>query len=223
MDTIRIEGLEIDCIVGLRPHERRRRQPVRIDLALGLDLSVAGQSGRIGHTADYSRVADEVTLLLRFREYQLIEMATEELCAMLLGLHPMLERVEIRLEKPSALRGRARGASVEVRRDRAQLPRREELAPYGLHEYLLETHEARLSLLRVAPGQKLPIDAGDAKRQVEWLVAGELVRGGVALSTCDAIVWPRGRLEPYANLTEEPATLFSCTCLGPEASAASDC
>lgn len=47
MDVIRIEGLELRCIVGVRSYERRREQPLRIDVRLGLDLSSAGRSGYI--------------------------------------------------------------------------------------------------------------------------------------------------------------------------------
>ncbi|MBM4363174.1 MAG: dihydroneopterin aldolase, partial [Deltaproteobacteria bacterium] len=75
MDLIRIRGLEFDCIVGLRPHEREREQRVHLDLALGLDLSPAGRQGRIALTCDYDEIATEVMAMLRFRRYQLIEMA----------------------------------------------------------------------------------------------------------------------------------------------------
>jgi FolB domain-containing protein len=68
MDTVRITGLELACIVGLRPAERRRRQRVRLSIELGLDLSRAAESCRIAHTVDYSVVAEEVSELLRFRE-----------------------------------------------------------------------------------------------------------------------------------------------------------
>ena len=34
MDTIRITGLELECIVGVRPAERRRRQRVRLTIEL---------------------------------------------------------------------------------------------------------------------------------------------------------------------------------------------
>ncbi|MGC4020340.1 MAG: hypothetical protein QM793_14685 [Muricomes sp.] len=39
MDLIRIEGLELRCIVGLRTYERHRPQPISLDIALGLKIS----------------------------------------------------------------------------------------------------------------------------------------------------------------------------------------
>ncbi|HMJ14251.1 MAG TPA: dihydroneopterin aldolase, partial [Polyangiaceae bacterium] len=121
MDLIRIDALELACIVGVRPRERRRKQLVRVHLELGLELSRAGKSGRIAHTCDYSRVIDEITALLQFREYQLIEVATEELAAMIFGVHENVAEVTIQLEKPAALGGRARAAAVRIARRRADL------------------------------------------------------------------------------------------------------
>ena len=123
MDLIRIRGLEIDCVVGVRPQEREREQRVHIDLALGLDLSPAGRTGRIALTCNYDETADFVIAMLKFRRFHLIEMATEELSAMLLGVHAALELVDIRLDKPAALDGRARAASVEVQRTPDGVPR----------------------------------------------------------------------------------------------------
>ena len=213
MDRILIEALEIECIVGVRPLERRRKQVVRLDLALSLDLSGAGKTGRITDTVDYARIADEVGGLLRFREYQLIEVATEELAAMLFGVHPMLQALRIRLEKPEALRGRARSASVEVQRSRAQFPVEVSLHRCGEHELLLSTHEARLEIFRLAPQASWESTAGSG-RYLEWSVAGELTRDGSPLDRD-----PRERVSnvgaSYCNRGLSPAALFRCECLTP--------
>ncbi len=93
MDLVRITSLELDCIVGIRAYERRREQRVRLDLALGVDARRAGRSGRIVQTVDYDLVAAHLIAMLRFRRYQLIEMAAEELCAMLLTTETELMHV----------------------------------------------------------------------------------------------------------------------------------
>jgi FolB domain-containing protein len=208
MDFIRIEGLELECIVGVRPRERRRPQPIRIDLRLGLDLSAAGQSGRIARTADYSRVADEVTALLRFRQYQLIEVATEEITAMLLAVHPMLEQVDIRLEKPAALHGRARAASVEVSRRQADFPRRSESTAYGELQAVLATHEATLELTHLDPGAEL---AGGLRggRRLEWVVNGQVRAGERLLREGEPLVMSRTG-PPLVNVGPDRAALFHC-------------
>lgn len=212
MDTIRIHGLEIDCIVGLRPHEREREQRVHIDLALGMDLSAAGRTGRIALTCDYDQIAEEVIALLRFRRYHLIEMATEELAAMLIGVHPALERVEVKLDKPAALDGRARAASVEIVRERDVFPRTVRETAFGRCDVLLETREAGLYRLVVSPGAELPAGFARSRRQLEWLVEGALTSGNTALEahvprTADE------RDEPTSYFCPGPgsAVLFRCT------------
>jgi FolB domain-containing protein len=172
MDVIRIHRLELDCIVGIRPSERNHQQRVRLDLGLHADVSEAGRTGRISLTADYDQVAHEVAALLSFRRYHLIEMAAEEVSAMLLGIHAGVQRVDVRIEKPGALAGRARAASVEVRRTRKDFPRNVEQAPYGAHELLLETREARLELLRIEPTEHVRETPDAAVDTLYWLLSG---------------------------------------------------
>ncbi len=206
MDEIRIEGLELACIVGVRPRERRRKQKVRLDVRLFLDVAPAGRTGRIGLTCDYSRVVDEAARLLRFREYRLVEVATEELAAMLFASHPLLEQVDIRLEKPQVFQGRARSASVRIHRERAQFPSVVRRQSFGAVEIRLETHEAGLYVLDVEPGRDLaPLAA--AERQLAWLTAGELFIGARRYGTGDLLP---SALVGAENRGPEPARVFLC-------------
>jgi dihydroneopterin aldolase len=211
MDLIRIRGLEMDCIVGTRPLEREREQRVHLDLALGMDLAPAGRTGRIALTCDYSEIAEEVMAMLKFRRYHLIEMATEELAAMLLGTHPALELVDIRLDKPAALDGRARAASVEVERRRAAFPRSSKATPFGAIDVLLETREGGLYLVRVDPGKTLALEPAPGARSLDWLVSGELARDGAALTRHMPQVGGEG-VSTYEATGDEAAVLFRCIC-----------
>lgn len=215
MDLIRIRGLEIDCIVGVRPLEREREQRVHIDLALGMDLSKAGRTGRIALTCDYDEIAEEVIAMLRFRRYQLIEMATEELTAMLLAVHPALEMVDIRLDKPAALDGRARAASVEVKRTRADFPHSSRKTRFGSVDVVLETREAGLYLFSIDPANTFTPKRGGDSRALEWLVSGDLTSAGNPVlrhvpapeageATSDGTA--------YRNPGTEAAVLFRCIC-----------
>jgi dihydroneopterin aldolase len=205
VDTIRITGLELSCIVGVRPSERRRRQRVRIDLTLGLDLSEAGKTGRIVHTVDYSIVAEQIVHLLHFREYQLIEMASEEMTAMLLGIYPAVEYVTVQLEKLEALRGYALSGAVSITRERT--PHRRAAREFGEEERLLETSEATLSLLYVDAGKTLTRSDANEKR-LEWLVSGHLFASSRSLRAHDPNDL-RGHAE-LSNPGPERAALFSC-------------
>jgi len=206
MDTIHVSRLELSCIVGVRPAERRRRQRIAVTLDLDLDLSKAGRSGRIGHTVDYSVVAEEVSFLLEFREYRLIEMATEEIAAMILGLHPSVDRATVTLEKPEALCGRAAHAAVSISRTRSES--RAKTLAFGEERLLLETAEATLKAIYVDPGHALDAVAPPTQKTLAWLASGHL-QSDSPITAHD----PReqGRIFGSRNPGPDRASVFSCT------------
>lgn len=213
MDVIRIRRLELDCIVGIRPQEREHRQRIRLDIGLHADLSPAGRTGRISLTADYDQVAHEVALLLSFRHYQLIEMAAEEVAAMLLGLHSGVRRVDVRIEKPGALEGRARAASVEVRRTPSDFPLSVRPAPQGQIELLLETREARLEIVRIEPGASAAPGTEFPAQSLYWVLSGSVdtEHGLIGPSLpAGAIYSSSEAANPPRNPGPDPASLFRC-------------
>ena len=209
-DRIFIEDLRVDCIVGIYPHERTQPQPLIVELELGLDTAEAAYTGRIGATCDYARVVDEVAMLLEFRRYKLLEMAAEELAAMLCGVHPNIQDLRVRLHKPQALQGRVRAAGVEITRRASDFVRTREHNEFGEVEILYQTREAGLYLLHVDPGKEIPAHYHDVMRELEWLVEGAIERDGVRLRGFDPVVWSKHRVHRYVNVGERRATLFCC-------------
>jgi FolB domain-containing protein len=214
-DKIRIAGLEIACIVGIRPSERRRPQPVRVHLELGLDLSLAGKSGRIAQTVDYSRVASEIECLLRFRAYKLVEGAAEEITAALFAMHPNIEVVTLQIEKPEALRGIARAASVEVTRARRDIVSTRSTCEGCQTELRLRTHEAELTLITLDGHTTLPASEHTRRRRIEWLAGGRLLADDREIPAAAAREIEEGRAEDLRNPGSEQAILFRCVELGP--------
>jgi FolB domain-containing protein len=209
-DRIHVHELRIDCIVGVNPHERTTPQPLLLDLELGLDTGEAAYSGRIAATCDYSRVVDEVETLLGFRRYRLLEMAAEEVAAMLFGVHRVLDSVRVRLSKPLALEGRARAASVEIQRTRADFIAMRERSEFGEVEILYQSREAGLYLLHVDAGREIPAHYHERMQELEWLIAGAIERDGERLNGFAPVEWPKGRAHRYVNVGDQRATLFCC-------------
>lgn len=208
MDIIRIDGLEVDCIVGLHPAERRREQRISIDLALQLDLSKAGATGRIGDTWDYDEIADGVTELVRFREYALIEVATTEIAAMLLGLRDELQQVNVRIDKPGALPGRARAASIEITRDRSTLDSERCEHAFGWSLLLHSTRESSLRLAFVRPNQEVSVATlASTAPALAWLVHGSLASPGRTLDKAGAHLGDERR---WRNTGPTNAVVFCC-------------
>lgn len=200
MDLIHVKGLELRCIVGIRSYERRREQPLRVDVSLGLDLSTAGRSGRIGDSVDYATVADQVTALLRFREYRLLEVAAEEAAAFLFAAHPALRQVQLRLDKPEALAGRARSAAVEMTRSRGAFGSSEDDTPYGSRAELLRSPEGIVERVRIEAGKS--VSFRDEHNRLESVVEGPQ-RGRLVVAT-------RGEETTYGA---SDAVVLLCRCL----------
>lgn len=209
-DAICIEGLGVDCIIGVYPEERTQAQPLSLDLRLHGDLSRPGFSGRLSDSCDYDRLADEIAQLLRFRGYALLEMAAEELAAMIFGLHPWAEALWLRVAKPRALAGRAQRAAVEIQRSRADYPRGFESSGFGTVDILFESKGAGLYLLNVEPGKEIPAHYHKQMDELEWLVQGTLERDGQVIDVPSVVRWPKQQVHRYYNPSDEVATLFCC-------------
>lgn len=117
MDRIFIEQLEVKCIIGILPWERQVPQPLRIDIELLLPLQQAGTENDLSKTVDYAEVAQRIEALLA-EPHELIETVAEKVCKDLLTTYPAVQRVHLRVHKPTAVQA-ARSVGVDIWRARA--------------------------------------------------------------------------------------------------------
>jgi dihydroneopterin aldolase len=209
-DYIHIKGLGVDCITGFFPEEMRRKQPLIIDLRLGLDLSLAGKSGRILDTCDYDRVSDEVAALVKFRKYRLLENAAEEIAAMLFGIHQNITNLHVCIKKPHALKGRAQYAAIEISRRREDFPSRFEKSDFGATETLLKTRLARLYLFHLEAGMEILLHYHKRTREIKWLVGGNVLFDDNPLAAFVAKISPKSQRHSCKNIGKEKAAIFFC-------------
>lgn len=201
MDRIRIEGLELRCIVGTYSYERRREQPLHVFLELGTHLAPAGRSGRIQDTIDYSRIADITSHFFQFRAYRLLEVAAEELAALLFAAYPILQEVRIRLEKPEALNGRAR-AAIEIFRPRSAFHASES---WSARTDLLRSHEAWIEAVHLKPGETGEFN--DPYRRFEWALGAPSLTEPTPLHTLTLSPSESSR---YQAPAQEGLTIVRC-------------
>lgn len=112
MDRIRIEDLLVRCILGVNAEERREKQDVLISLTLGVDLLAAGKSDRLEDTVDYAALKKRVLNWAERSNYCLAEALAQSIAGICLE-QPGVSEVEVRVEKPQALRF-ARSVAVEI-------------------------------------------------------------------------------------------------------------
>jgi dihydroneopterin aldolase len=118
MDRIVLPEIPLRAHVGVAAEEREKEQEISIHLVLHLDLSPAGTSDDITRTADYDAVCGAVAAVVGSRPFHLIEAVAEEVGKAILQDFDV-DEIEVRVQKPGALR--ARGvpfAAVEIRRRR---------------------------------------------------------------------------------------------------------
>lgn len=120
MDRIVIEDLLLRCIVGVNPEERTKLQDVNLQVTLYADLRPAGRSDDLADTIDYKGLKGDIRALVEGSSYLLIERLAHEVARLCLR-RPGVERVQVRVEKPGALRF-ARTVAVVVERSRSDYP-----------------------------------------------------------------------------------------------------
>lgn len=108
-DQVTIEDLEVVCIVGILPEERRVPQPLRVAVQATVDVSAAALGGDLDLSLDYAALARHLTFALSTARFRLLESAALALCHLLLVPAPGATRpagARITLRKPKALGGR---------------------------------------------------------------------------------------------------------------------
>ncbi len=115
-DTIYIEQLKIDCIVGVNDWERNIRRQVILDLKLETDVTKAAEKDTIEDAIDYKTVSDRVTSFVQSSSYLLIETLAEYVADLVLTEFPV-SRISLKLSKPGAV-SNAKNVGVSIERSR---------------------------------------------------------------------------------------------------------
>lgn len=115
-DRILISDLLLRAIIGVNEEERHATQDVLINLALTADLRPAGMSDRLEDSVDYRAIKRRIIDVVEASQYALVEALAERIAAVCLE-SPRVQAVQVRVEKPGALRF-ARSVGVEIIRER---------------------------------------------------------------------------------------------------------
>ena len=114
LDKIHIRGLLLRCVIGVRDWERTVRQDVLLDVTLHADLTAACAADSLPDTVDYVSVNKRLIDMVEGSSFALIERLAEEVAKVCLE-DSRIRRVDVRLDKPGALRF-ARTVGIEITR-----------------------------------------------------------------------------------------------------------
>lgn len=117
LDRILIEDLKFHCIIGINDWERVAKQVIEINLTLHADLSKAAESDNVTDTVNYRDVSRSVRDFVEGSSFGLVEKLADGVARLCLE-NERVQRVDVRLRKPGALRlGRSVGLDITRTRD----------------------------------------------------------------------------------------------------------
>ena len=181
-DLLRVDGVELLCVIGVYPEERSHEQPLRLSLDLPLSAGAAAATGELSRSVDYARLMGQLAFVLQQGAFVLLETAAEAASAVVLAaVDGVAAEVTLTLTKPRALGGnglpsltvrRLRGAPVRVARAGTRVDTLWPGPDAAVHRVALASGTA----LRVPDGAAaLVVDAG---RQGARRGAGEVISPG---------------------------------------------
>lgn len=117
LDRILITDLSVRGILGINPDERVNEQDILVNAVLWADTRPAAASDDIADAVNYRTVAKALIARIQQGKPMLVERLVQELVDICFDLEPRISRVEMKVEKPGALR-HARSVGVSITRQR---------------------------------------------------------------------------------------------------------
>lgn len=103
MDRIHITNLMVRGILGINPDERVNRQDILVNVTLWADTAPAAASDDIDDAVNYKTITKRIIAHIEEGEPMLVERLVQEIADICLE-DERVEQVEVRVEKPGALR-----------------------------------------------------------------------------------------------------------------------
>lgn len=126
-DKIRINDLQLRCIIGINDWERTQKQDVIINVTLFADLTKPCQTDNLADSVDYKEIKTKIIAMVESSNFNLIERLADQIAAICLahstssGQAPhIIKAVQVKVDKPGALRF-AKSVGVEIFRQKSNL------------------------------------------------------------------------------------------------------
>lgn len=212
-DVIALEGLVVDCVVGVYPHERDTPQPLRVDLYMELDTRAAAEHQRLRESVDYAAIAGQITFLLTACRFRMIETAADAIARYLLLPPPKGERraqidgLRLRLTKSFALAGRAI-PYVEVYREASEFELTKETSKFGEVDIVFERKSFGIYRLNIDPKANIPLHVHRQMHESELVLGDGLLCQGKPVAAGTVFHWPHGAAHRYDNPTDRVQTVL---------------
>ncbi|WP_051678468.1 dihydroneopterin aldolase [Thiomicrospira pelophila] len=116
-DSIFIEGLKVNTIIGVHPWEKCQAQPLLFDIELFTTIISAAQTDQLADTVDYAQVSQDIIKMAQKESFELIETLAEQVCEHVLKHYRGVQAIQLKLAKPHAV-AEAKQVGVKIWRQR---------------------------------------------------------------------------------------------------------
>lgn len=113
-DTVFIEGLKTDAVIGVYDWEKKIKQTLVFDLVMSHDNRLPAATDDLTKTLDYEAISNYIVDYCQNHVYELIETLAERLLESLMQVFKLTE-VELTLRKPGAVPA-AQAVGVKIKR-----------------------------------------------------------------------------------------------------------
>ena len=118
MTKIRVKDLSLRTLIGFKPHEKKYKQDVIIQIEVEIDTSSVESNDDYQSKSfyDYRSMTKSIIKLVEESQYDLLEALTNRVLEEIMS-NPMVNKAKVEIEKPHALRY-SRTVSVEKSAER---------------------------------------------------------------------------------------------------------
>ena len=122
MTVIRVKDLSLRTFIGFKPHEKKHKQDVLIQLEVELETFMVEHNDdyQTDGFYDYRSMTKSVIKLVEESRFDLLEALTRKVLDEIMS-NPLVKKAKVEIEKPHALRY-SRTVSVEMSSERSDAP-----------------------------------------------------------------------------------------------------
>ena len=122
MTVIRVKDLSLRTFIGFKPHEKKHKQDVLIQLEVEVETSMVEHNDdyQADGFYDYRSMTKSVIKFVEESRFDLLEALTRKVLDEIMS-NPLVKKARVEIEKPHALRY-SRTVSVEMSSERSDAP-----------------------------------------------------------------------------------------------------
>lgn len=114
MDTVFIQGLSVETVIGVYDWEKQIKQQLVYDIELETSIAKAAETDELQYTLDYEAISNRVIEHTQKSRVELLETLIEQIAQLILGEF-QVSHVTITLHKPGAVKA-AHSVGIRISR-----------------------------------------------------------------------------------------------------------